>query len=348
MSLATPAELTFPRTAPAPGEIVTLAPGILWLRLALPFALNHVNIHIIDDGTGWTIIDTGVADDRTRAVWDAMFAGPLAGRPVNRLVVTHFHPDHVGLGGWLAPRCAGGVTMTQVEYLQSRLARSGRGGTDSSPHNAFYVRHGLDPDPDQVHAVTVRGDSYQRLTVDLPLSYTRIRAGDVLDLGGRRFEVMTGAGHAMEQVMLLCRDEGIFLPTDQVIAHISPNVGVNAWEPAADALAEYLASLAAIRETVPEDVLTAPTHGLPFMGLHRRIDALVAHHRERCDAVAAAVAAGADTTAAVMPALFNRKLDPHQMGFAFGEALAHVNHMLALGELRGEPDAAGILRLRLA
>ncbi len=346
MSVATIAAPAYTHAAPEPGTMVELAPGILWLRLALPFALNHVNIHIIDDGTGWTIIDSGVADDRTRAVWEEMLAGRLAGRPVNRLVVTHFHPDHVGLGGWLSEKLGVGVTMSQTEYLQSRLSRSRAGGVDSSPHRPFYVRHGLDED--QVHAVTVRGDSYQRLTVDLPLSYTRIRAGDVLDLGGRRFEVMTGAGHALEQVMLLCREEGVFLPTDQVIGHISPNVGVNAWEPEADALADFLASLREIRAAVPADVLTAPTHGRPFTGLHDRIDTLIAHHRERCDAVAAAIAAGATTTAAIMPSLFNRKLDPHQMGFAFGEALAHVNHMLALGELRGETDAAGILRLRLA
>ena len=344
MSLTAPADLFFPHaTAPAPGEMIELAPGIMWLRLALPFALNHVNITIIDDGTGWNVIDTGVADARTRAVWEAMLAGPLAGRPVNRLIITHFHPDHVGLGGWLAQKCGVGVTMSQVEYLQSRLSRSNAVMTDASPHWPFYARHGLNPE--QIHTMTVRGDSYLRLTVDLPLNYTRIRAGDVLDFGGRRFEVLTGAGHAMEQVMLLCRDEAIFLPADQVIAHISPNVAVHAWEPEADALADYLASLRAIRAAVPADVLVAPTHGLPFEGLHRRIDALVAHHDERCDAVAAAVARGAETTAAVMPALFARALDPHQMGFAFGEALAHVNYMLGRGTLCCETDANGVLRL---
>jgi glyoxylase-like metal-dependent hydrolase (beta-lactamase superfamily II) len=320
----------YTHAAPEPGTLTELAPGILWLRLALPFALNHVNIHIIDDGTGWTVIDTGVADDRTRAVWEAMLAGPLAGRRVNRLVVTHFHPDHVGLGGWLAEKLDVGVTMSQTEYLQSRLSRGRAGGVDSNAHLPFYAGHGLNDD--EIHAVTVRGDSYQRLTVDLPTRYTRVRAGDVLNLGGRRFEVLTGAGHALEMVMLLCREEAIFLPTDQVIGHISPNVGVHAIEPAA----------------VPEGVLTAPTHGRPFHGLHARIDTLIAHHRERCDMVAHAIRQGATTTAGIMPSLFNRKLDAHQMGFAFGEALAHVNHMLALGELRAEPDAGGVLRLRLA
>jgi glyoxylase-like metal-dependent hydrolase (beta-lactamase superfamily II) len=335
----------YTHAAPEPGTLQELAPGILWLRLALPFALNHVNIHIIDDGTGWTVIDTGVANDQTRAVWEQMLAGPLAGRPVNRLIVTHFHPDHVGLGGWLSEKCGVGVTMSQTEFLRSRLAR-GAGGTDSAPNRAFYRGHGLNEE--EVHAVTVRGNSYQRLTVDLPLSYTRVRAGDVLDLGGRRFEVLTGAGHAYEQVMLLNRAEGIFLPTDQVIGHISPNVGVDAIEPHADALAEFLASLRQIRATVPEDVLTAPTHGRPFHGLHDRIDTLIDHHRERCDLLAKAIREGATTTAGIMPSLFNRKLDPHQMGVAFGEALAHVNHMLANGELRGETDREGVLRLRLA
>jgi len=343
MNIPTRPGPAYTHAAPEPGTLQELAPGILWLRLALPFALNHVNIHIIDDGTGWTVIDTGVANDQTRAVWEQMLAGRLAGRPVSRLIITHFHPDHVGLGGWLAEKCGVGVTMSQTEYFQSRLSRGRAGGVDGTAHLPFYRRHGLTEE--EIHAVTVRGDSYQRLTVDLPTRYTRIRAGDVLDLGGRRFEVLTGAGHALEQVMLLNREEGIFLPTDQVIGHISPNVGVHAIEPEADALADFLASLKDIRATVPEAVLTAPTHGRPFHGLHDRIDTLVAHHRERCDLVAKAIAEGATTTAGIMPTLFNRKLDPHQMGFAFGEALAHVNHMLALGELRGETDREGILRL---
>ena len=346
MSTSVHAGPAYRHAAPEPGSMVELAPGIMWLRLALPFALNHVNIHIIDDGSGWTVIDTGVADDRTRAVWEAMMAGPLAGRPVNRLVVTHFHPDHVGLGGWLAQRLGVGVTMSQTEYFQSRLSRGRSGGVDANMNRSFYAQHGLSDE--DIHTVTVRGDSYQRLTVELPMNYTRIRAGDVLDLGGRKFEVMTGAGHALEQVMLLCRDEGIFLPTDQVIGHISPNVGVHAIEPEADALAEFLASLREIRATVPGDVLTAPAHGRPFHGLHARIDTLLDHHRERCDLLAQAVRNGANTTAGIMPTLFNRKLDPHQMGFAFGEALAHVNHMLALGELYGETDGNGVLRLSLA
>lgn len=346
MSIIADTKPAYTHAAPEPGTLTELAPGILWLRLALPFALNHVNIHIIDDGTGWTIIDSGVADDRTRAVWEEMLAGPLAGRPVNRLVVTHFHPDHVGLAGWLSEKCGVGVTMSQTEYLQSRLSRGRAGGVDSNAHRGFYARHGLTDD--EIHAVTVRGDSYQRLTVDLPVNYTRIRAGDVLDLGGRQFEVLTGAGHALEQVMLLCRAEKIFLPTDQVIGHISPNVGVHAIEPEADALVDFLASLRDIRAAVPENVLIAPTHGRPFHGLHARINTLITHHRERCDLLANAIRNGATTTAGIMPTLFNRKLDPHQMGFAFGEALAHVNHMLALGELLGETDAHGVLRLSLA
>ena len=237
---------------------------------------------------------------------------------------------------------ASNTSLICVRYTGG-TSRSNASVEDDTPHRSFYARHGLTAE--QIHAVTVRGDSYRRLTVDLPLNYTRVRAGDVLDLGGRRFEVLTGGGHALEQVMLLCREENLFLPADQVIAHISPNVGVNAWEPEGNALADYLASLTALRAAVPADVLVAPTHGLPFEGLHRRIDALIAHHRERCDAVAAAVAAGASTTIAVMPALFNRVLDAHQTGFAFGEALAHVNYMLALGELDSETDAGGVLRL---
>ena len=330
--------------APEPGTLTELAPGILWLRLALPFALNHVNIHIIDDGTGWTIIDSGVADDRTRAVWEQMLAGPLAGRPVNRVVVTHFHPDHVGLANWLHERFGLPLHMPRTEYLFSVTARMGTGDMTGEAHRSFYHTHGLSRE--HTDAVLGRGHHYLSLTTGVPSNYARIKDGDTLPIGGRDFQVTTAGGHALEQAMLHRAADRLFFAADQVIARISPNVGVHPVEPEEDPLHAYLTSLTLLRATIADDVLVLPGHGLPFYGLHARVTELLAHHEQRCGAIRDACRDKPLSVAELVPCLFNRPLDAHQTGFAFGEVLAHVNYMRGRGDLALGDDAGAVKRWR--
>ncbi len=168
-----------------------------------------------------------------------------------------------------------------------------------------------------------------------------------MTIGGRRFEVLTGGGHSPELVMLLCREDGVFLAADQVLAKISPNVSVWPQEPASDPLGDFLHTLAALRAAVPAGVLTLPAHNLPFRNLHARIDELTRHHADRCDAIAQACREPL-LPAEIVPKLFPRRLDAHQTGFAFGETLAHVNYMLRAGRMRAEPGDDGRMRVRAA
>lgn len=338
------AELEFPApVAPAHGSPVEVAPGILWLRLALPFALNHVNIYLIEDGPGWAVLDTGINDARSRAWWEALLAGPLAARRPTRLIATHFHPDHVGLAGWLAERCQVGLAMSRTEYLTTQLHRRWAETEEIDAYRAFYTASGLDEAA--IGSILERDIGYRWLTSDLPAFFLRIASGDVLTIGGRRFEVLTGGGHSPELVMLLCREDGIFLAADQVLAKISPNVSVWPQEPASDPLGDFLNTLAELRARVPADVLTLPSHNLPFRNLHARIDELVRHHAERCRAVAAACPTPL-LPAEIVPKLFPRRLDAHQTAFAFGETLAHVNYLLRTGRMQAEPGADGRMRVR--
>jgi glyoxylase-like metal-dependent hydrolase (beta-lactamase superfamily II) len=344
---ASTASLDFPRpTPPAPGEMTEIAPGILWLRLALPFQLDHVNIYLLRDGDGWMVLDTGIADLRTRTAWQAVLDGRLRGEKLTRLVVTHFHPDHIGLAGWMTGELGLGLAMSQVEYLTAQNLRHNTQALGSATHRNFYLRHGLNAEATE--AVIGRGHSYLKMTTGLPESYERLEAGETLRVGGRDFEILTGGGHAPEQVMLLCRSENIFLAADQVLARISPNIGVWPWEPRADPLGAYLRSLDALRAQVPDSVLALPAHNLPFYGLHQRIGELQHHHALRCDEIVAACANGARTTAEILPVLFHRPLDVHQTGFAFAEVLAHVNYLLRQRRLSMETGADGIIRVRRA
>lgn len=330
------AVLRFPvAEPPTQGALVDIAPGIQWLRLPLPYRLNHVNLYLIEDDGGWAVLDTGLGTDACRAAWETVLAGPFAGRRLTRMIVTHFHPDHVGLAGWLHARFGLELWMPRPEYLYSLALQYAPGDLGAEMHRPFYRRHGLDASVTEI--VLSRGHEYLRRTTGVPTTYHRIRHGDSLRIGGRSFRVLTGGGHALEQAMLVCEADRIFLAADQVIARISPNVSVHAMEPDLDALGIYLRSLADLRGEVADDVFVLPGHGLPFLGLHPRIDELTAHHAERCGVIAVACRDRALTVADIVPHVFPRELDAHQTSFAFGEVLAHVNHMLAGGALRLEP-----------
>lgn len=337
--------LRFPESAPpAPGELKEMAPGILWARIPLPFRLNHINVYLIDDGDGWAILDTGIGNDATKAVWEAMAAGPLAGRRFTRLIVTHFHPDHIGLAGWLCDKFNLPLLTSQTSYLACLNISLNPSALDAKTYRDFYLRHGLDEATTQ--RVATNGHGYLKMVSGLPPTFMRLVAGDTLKIGARTFDVLTGNGHAAEQVMLYCAADKIFLAADQVLAKITPNISVWAVEPDGDPLGLYMRSLGELKARIPADALVLPGHQLPFYGLHTRSDELIAHHRVRCDAIAEACRTSPKSAAELVPVLFTRELDPHQMSFAFTEVQAHVNYMLRRGELAWAEGADGIERVR--
>jgi glyoxylase-like metal-dependent hydrolase (beta-lactamase superfamily II) len=337
--------LVFPHMQPPePGQLIEIAPGVQWLRLPLPYRLDHVNVYLIEDADGWTVLDTGLGTDDCRNAWDAVLSGPMAGQRLTSMIVTHFHPDHVGLAGWLAARFDLPLSMPRPEFLYALALQYAPADLGADVHRPFYRRHGLSEQATEV--VLRRGHEYLRRTTGVPTTYHRIQHGASQRIGGRAFQVLTGGGHALEQAMLYRPEERLFFAADQVIARISPNVSVHAMEPDLDALGIYLRSLAGLRDTVADDVLVLPGHGLPFYGLHQRVGELIEHHGQRCDAIAAACQHQSLTVADIVPGVFQRELDAHQMGFAFGEVLAHVNHMLGRGELVLQTGGDGIDRYR--
>jgi glyoxylase-like metal-dependent hydrolase (beta-lactamase superfamily II) len=339
------ATLVYPHSQPpAPGRLIEVATGVQWFRLPLPYRLDHVNIYLIQDTDGWTVLDTGLGTDACRETWEAVLSGPLSGQRLTSMIVTHYHPDHVGLAGWLAERCGLPLSMPRPEYLYSLALQHAPGDLGADMHRPFYRRHGLSPEVTE--GVLGRGHEYLRRTTGVPTTYHRIQHGDTLRIGARPFQVLTGGGHALEQAMLYRPEERLFFAADQVIARISPNVSVHAMEPDLDALGIYLRSLSGLRDAVAPDVLVLPGHGLPFRGLHTRIAELIEHHAQRCDAIADACRREPLSVAEIVPHLFQRELDEHQTGFAFGEVLAHVNHMLSDDRLVLETDRHGIDRYR--
>jgi glyoxylase-like metal-dependent hydrolase (beta-lactamase superfamily II) len=345
-------ELEYPwADVPSPGAVLTLRPGLHWVRMRLPFALDHINLWLLDDQidgrSGFTQIDCGITSDETRAAWEQLFDGFFAGRPLLRVIATHFHPDHLGLAWWLTTggdrkRWTAPLAMTATEYTFGRMLSAGSDDTSGEGAAQHFARHGL-TDLESLAKVRARGGGYYpKLVPAVPPAYRRVYDGDVLSIGAREFRVIVGYGHAPEHMSLYCASDCLLIAGDMVLPRISTNVSVFDIEPEANPLPRYLASLDVLR-ALPEDTLVLPSHGKPFVGLHRRIAQQHAHHRERLDEVLAACAVP-QTAASIVPVLFKRALDLHQRTFALGESLAHLHALWFDGALERSLGADGVYR----
>ncbi len=336
-------DLPFP-AAPEPGHTLTVAPGVLWLRMPLPFALDHINLWLIEEEAGWTIVDTGLASNKSRGLWEGVLAGPMGGRAPTRLICTHFHPDHMGLADWLTQRFGLVMESTLAEWLMGQSLSQQSNEISNVIGLPFYRAAGFD---EQLLGLAAsRGNSYAQLTPAVPARHLRIRGGDELTIGGRTWRVIIGEGHSPELAALWCSELGLLISGDQVLPSISPNVSVWPNEPEADPLGLYLDSLNRF-VPLPEDTLVLPSHGLPFRGLQRRITSMAHHHDER---LAQTVEACKEPLSAndLIKVLFRRQLDDRTVFFALGEALAHLHHARARGQVARFSDADGVQRWRRA
>ncbi|MFL6671810.1 MAG: MBL fold metallo-hydrolase [Massilia sp.] len=339
----------FGDTLPAPNMLNEVAPGLFWARMPLPFALDHINLWLlrdeVDGRTGWSVVDTGVATDATRAAWEQLFTGQLAGQPVLRVFATHCHPDHVGLSGWLCERFGAPFWTTAGEFGFARMMAAALPGVDGPSAIPHFQRHGL-VDPAMLEQMGSRRNYYPSLVPAVPASYVRLQDGQQVTIGKAQWRVITGFGHSPEHASLYCEQLDVLIAGDMVLPRISTNVSVFAVEPEGNPLQLYLDSLRKFGG-LPDATLVLPSHGKPFRGLHTRIAQLCAHHAER---LAEVVAACAEPKSAVdiVPVMFRRPLDAHQLSFALGEALAHLHKLRADGILRRVPGNDGILRFQLA
>lgn len=324
---------------PKPGEAREIAPGIHWLRMPLPFALTHINLWLIDDGSGWTVIDTGVDMADCRATWEAAFDSPMKGRPVERVIVTHLHPDHVGCAGWLADRFDARLWMTRDEYLLARVLVADTGRATPGEGDRFYTAAGFEAN--QLAFYHKVFGLFGMFVSELPEAYTRIKDGDRLSVGGREWEVIVGKGHSPEHACLYSEALNTIVSGDQLLPTISSNVSVFPTEPGANPLADWLDSLQRLKSRIPEDVLVLPAHGKPFRGAHWRLDELIQEHRD-CLGKLESLCAEPQRAVDAFPALFKSKIGNDNLIMATGESIAHLNYLLEAGRLTVERDDDGV------
>jgi glyoxylase-like metal-dependent hydrolase (beta-lactamase superfamily II) len=327
---------------PGPGAAVEVAEGVLWARLPLPMTLDHVNVYALDDGDGWTIVDAGLATDGCRAGWDALLAGALAGRPVRRIVVTHHHPDHVGLAARFV-RAGAELWTTRTAWLYARMLTLDHQDRPTPEALAFLRRAGWRADWLDAHAAR-EPYNFSRRVEPLPLGFRRIADGDLVAMGGRRWRVVTGGGHAPEHATFWSEDGALALTGDQVLPRISPNVGVYATEPDADPLADWFGSCRRLAAIATPDRLALPGHDAPFTGLPARLGQLIERHEAALARVLALAAHRPATAVDAFAALYRRVIGADDRGLATAEAVAHVNHLAARGALVAREDVDGARR----
>lgn len=323
---------------PKGAETLEVAPGILWARVPLPFRLNHVNCWLIREEDGWTVVDTGTANKAARAIWDELFLGVLSSAPIVRQVATHGHTDHVGLAGWLFERSGGApYHITLVEWLSATVRIDESRSPIGAPALKFMNAHGVDDVTVESFRDERRRTNAQMLP--LPTAFQRLRDGQKLRFGGRTWEVMVCGGHAAEHASFWCAEDKILISGDQILSKISPMIGVFAQEPEADPLSEYLASLERFR-ALPADALVLPSHGLPFTGLHTRVEELAHHHDLRLAALEGLIERPA-TAMEMAHGLFPKPIAEGQGRHAFAETLAHAHLLVTEGRAVRSRDAKG-------
>lgn len=324
-----PSRLTYPWESPPPGgEAIEVAPRVLWIRLPLPMTLDHVNIYALDEGDHWTIVDTGVYSRRAVELWQRLLDGPLAGKPVGRVLLTHHHPDHIGMAGWLIGQGAE-LLMSRTAYLMARMLLLDVEERPTKQAEAFWRASGMDAGMLQKR-MSERPYNFSDICAPIPVGFTRLQQGDVFHAAGRDWDIHIGNGHAPEHLTLWSRDDNLVIAGDQIISSISPNIGVYPNEPGADPLGDWLESCARLAPLARADHLVLSGHKLPFTGLPHRMHQLAENHHSALDRLVAHLAMPR-VAVECFPPLFKRKVDEGIYGLALVETIAHLNHLLATG-----------------
>ncbi len=324
---------------PELGQTIEVAPGIHWIRMRLPMQLNHINLWLLEDGDGWTIVDCGIRNDETTQAWEQLFSGPMGGRPIKRVIVTHMHPDHIGLAGWLVRRFGCELWISRTEYLMCRNLVSDTGQEAPQEGLRFYRAAGFPAE--LLENYKARFGGFGHGVYRLPNSYRRIIEGEDIEIGGRLWKIVGGNGHSPEHSCLWCPSENIFISGDQILPRISSNVSVHPTEPEANSLQDWIDSCDKLKGVVPNDALVLPAHNEPFRGAKLRLQELIDMHETNLDKLHA-LCAEPKRAVDCFPALFRSRITQGVFGMATGESLAHLNCLRARGRMHRSTDADGI------
>lgn len=329
----------FQDSAPEPGDVVEVADGVFWLRFALPMTgLNHINLWAIKDGDGWVVVDTGIGNKDSKDIWRGHFEKLMGGRPINRVIVTHLHPDHSGLAGWISRKFEAPLLMTRGEYFLCRLMAADTGHTAPREGLRFYKKAGYTDA--QLELYKARFGGFGKAITPLPHAYDRLQEGTEIRIGGRIWHVIIGSGHSPEHACLWCPELSVCLSGDQILPNISSNVSVWPTEPESNPLEDWIKSCHKLHDRLPEDTLVCPAHGIPFWGAQRRLTKLIDHHEKALTRLYN-FCADPKLSTEIYSVLFRRAINDGNRIMAVGESIAHLNCLLARGMMTRRLNDAG-------
>ncbi|MEC5425207.1 MBL fold metallo-hydrolase [Virgibacillus sp. C22-A2] len=293
------------------------------VKLDLPFRLNHVNCFIAEGENGWKVIDAGLHNKQTVKRWE----DELAGKEVTDILVTHYHPDHFGYVGALQEKTGAKVSMTKIDEangMQSWQDASIRKLKDN------YILAGI---PNEISAeMTSNTNEFTPLVTPYPEVDHYFQEGEMVNLGSYDYEVIFTPGHSDGMVVFYNKEKNMLLSTDHILPKITPNISY--WfhgDP--NPLGSYLQSLDKIKKLDVDFVI--PSHGEPFYGANKRIDEIKSHHEDRLIQTVEGVRSGG-TVYDTCQKLFQKKLTIHEMRFAIGETLAHLEFLRYEGNCHRE------------
>lgn len=332
--------------APGSLEPVEILPGILWLRVDQPFALDHVNCYLVEDYGGWTLIDTGIGGAIGSRQWAAVLDGPLRGIRITRILTTHAHPDHIGAAGWLSRRFDA-VTYSNTDEL-ARLRHMLRSVDQAGigRNVDFYHMHGLKGEA--AAALSMQDHRYADYVDELPADIRHLATCDVLDIGGRQFAIIAGRGHSPCGMLYLALDGTVCFSGDQILSSITPLIGIWAENIGENPLEDYVSFLASVPQQIPDDALVLGGHQAPFREAGARALSIRRHHEERCAAIRSLCGEEGRSAADLIPVLFPWAKGEMSIGFAFGEVLAHMHYLTERGELATSRAGDGTIQFTWA
>ncbi|HKI73456.1 MAG TPA: MBL fold metallo-hydrolase [Pseudomonadales bacterium] len=326
--MSTHQALQYPYEAPPPfGTTMELAPGVFWLQMPLPMSLKYINLYLLEDTDGWTVVDTGIRGEDTRELWRQIFDTQLGGKPVTRVICTHMHPDHTGQAGFVCEHFQAPLHMSFCEYYQARSMTSMMRDGGTWQMSEYFVRAGIEPGFLEEMRSTRSNFTPEPEDRPIPGSFIRLTDGDTVDIGKNQWQVITGSGHSPEHVCLYCKDLRVLISGDQILPVITSNVSVQPTEPFANPLVGWIDSHERFKTLLPNDLLVLPAHNLPFYGVQERLQQLIDHHEDRmlileenCEEPQIAID--------LLPYLFSRVLDGHSRFMALGECIAHLHCLM--------------------
>ncbi len=314
---------------PEPGHVVAVQEGLWWLRMPLPIALDHINLWLLEEPGGYSLVDTGMATAAAREIWEQLANTLLLERPLTRILLTHLHPDHAGLAAWLQRRFGVPVWTSAATLAQLRILLAETSPQTLAQRLAFFARHGVEPVAQMAGSLGSRG--YQESVSGVPEAGRLMQDSDITPIGSRHWRWLETGGHAQGHLCLhAAQPQSVLIAGDQVLPSISPNIGLTPLTADPNPLATYLASLERL-SALDASTLVLPSHGRPFVGLTARATEIRQHHERQIAKLLAACVTPL-TAFECLPFLYRRQQRGFNLFLAMGEALAHLEYLACSGQ----------------